>query len=79
MIGGLLDAGLRVIAAHPNQVVGARCRYTPAGGKSDSFDSFVLAEPARTEATGSGRWCPTATAQRHQTPAASGSSSSPVP
>ncbi len=44
-----LDAGLTVIAVHPNQVKAMRPRYSVAGGKSDSFDSFVLAELARTE------------------------------
>jgi transposase len=44
-----LDAGLQVIAMHPNQVKAARPRYSVAGGKSDSFDSFVLAELARTD------------------------------
>jgi transposase len=49
LIERLLDAGLEVIAVHPNQVCASRSRYTPAGGKSDSFDSFVLAELARTD------------------------------
>ena len=33
---------------HPNQVKASRPRYSVAGGKSDGFDSFVLAELART-------------------------------
>jgi hypothetical protein len=45
----LLDAGLSVIAVHPNQVRAMRPRYSVAGGKSDGFDSFVLAELARTD------------------------------
>jgi transposase len=49
LIERLLDAGLRVIAIHPNQVAAMRPRYTAAGGKSDSFDAFVLAELARTD------------------------------
>ena len=49
LIERLLDAGLVVIAVHPNQVRAAGPRYTVAGGKSDSFDSFVLAELARTD------------------------------
>ena len=49
LIERLLDAGLRVIAIHPNQVAAMRPRFSAAGGKSDSFDSFVLAELARTE------------------------------
>ena len=49
LIERLLDAGLRVIAVHPNKVAAMRPRFSAAGGKSDSFDSFVLAELARTD------------------------------
>src|SRR5947208_5459643 len=49
LIERLLDAGLRVVAVHPNQVKAMRPRFRVAGGKSDSFDSFVLAELARTD------------------------------
>jgi transposase len=49
LIERLLDAGLVLIAVHPNQVRAAGPRYTVAGGKSDGFDSFVLAELARTD------------------------------
>jgi transposase len=49
LIERLLDAGLTVVAVHPNQVVAMRPRYSVAGGKSDGFDSFVLAELARTD------------------------------
>jgi transposase len=49
LIERLLDAGLAVIAVHPNQVKAMRPRYSVASGKSDSFDSFVLAELARTD------------------------------
>jgi hypothetical protein len=49
LIERLLDAGLSVIAVHPNQVVAMRPRYCVARGKSDGFDSFVLAELARTD------------------------------
>ena len=49
LIERLLEAGLRVVAVHPNQVCASRPRYSAAGGKSDSFDSFVLAELARTD------------------------------
>jgi transposase len=49
LIERLLDAGLGVIAIHPNQVAAMRPRFSAAGGKSDSFDSFVLAELARTD------------------------------
>jgi transposase len=50
LIERLLDAGLRVIAVHPNQVAAMRPRFSAAAGKSDSFDAFVLAELARTDA-----------------------------
>jgi transposase len=49
LIERLLDAGLLVVAVHPNQVKASRPRYSVAGGKSDVFDSFVLAEFARTD------------------------------
>lgn len=49
LIERLLDAGLSVIAIHPNQVAAMRPRFSAAGGKSDSFDGFVLAELARTD------------------------------
>jgi transposase len=49
LIERLLDSGLLVIAVHPNQVAAMRPRFTAAGGKSDSFDAFVLAELARTD------------------------------
>jgi hypothetical protein len=49
LVDRLLDARLVVIAIHPNQVKAARARYTNAGGKSDRFDAFVLAELARTD------------------------------
>ena len=50
LIERLLDVGLYVIAVHPNQVAATRSRFTAAGSKSDSFDAFVLAELARTDA-----------------------------
>ena len=49
LIERLLDAGLGVMAIHPNQVHAARPRFRPSGGKSDGFDAFVLCELARTD------------------------------
>ncbi|MBV9007197.1 MAG: transposase [Solirubrobacterales bacterium] len=49
LIERLLDAGLAVVAVHSNEVKAMRPRYSLSGGKSDSFDSFVLAELARTD------------------------------
>lgn len=49
LIERLLDSDLAVIAIHPNQVAAMRPRFSAAGGKTDSFDSFLLAELARTD------------------------------
>ncbi len=49
LVERLLDAGLRVLALHPNQVAAARPRFRAGGGKSDRFDAFVLCELARTD------------------------------
>ena len=49
LVERLLDAGLRVLALHPNQVAAARPRFRAAGGKSDRFDAFVICELARTD------------------------------
>jgi len=49
LVERLLDAGLRLLALHPNQVAAARPRFMAAGGKSDRFDAFVLCELARTD------------------------------
>src|ERR1700736_1654167 len=49
LVERLLDAGLRVLAMHPNQVAAARARFRVSGGKSDRFDAFVLCELARTD------------------------------
>jgi transposase len=50
LVERLLEAGVTVIAVHPNQAKAARARYSVAHGKSDRFDAFVLAELARTDA-----------------------------
>ena len=50
LVDRLLDAGVGVIALHPNQVKAARDRFRASGGKSDRFDCFVLCELARTDA-----------------------------
>jgi transposase len=49
LVERLLDAGLVVLALHPNQVKAARPRFSVAGGKSDRFDAMVLCELARTD------------------------------
>lgn len=47
LVERLLEAGLVVLAIHPNQMKAARPRFRAAGGKSDSFDAFCLAELAQ--------------------------------
>ena len=49
LVDRLLEAGVRVLALHPNQVKAARDRFRASGGKSDRFDCFVLCELARTD------------------------------
>jgi transposase len=49
VVDRLLDAGIAVVAVHPNQLAAARDRYRSSGGKSDGFDGYVLAELARTD------------------------------
>jgi hypothetical protein len=50
LVERLLEAGVGVLALHPNQVKAARDRFRASGGKSDRFDCFVLCELARTDA-----------------------------
>lgn len=50
LVERLLEAGVQVLALHPNQVKAARDRFRASGGKSDRFDRFVLCELARTDA-----------------------------
>jgi transposase len=49
LVGRLLDAGICVMAIHPNKVAAARDRFRAAAGKSDRFDAMVLCELARTD------------------------------
>lgn len=49
LVDRILDAGVRVVALHPNQVAASRDRFRASGGKSDRFDRFVLCELARTD------------------------------
>src|SRR5437868_7162524 len=49
LVERLLDAGLRIVPLHPNQVAATRDRFRASGGKSDRFDAFVLCELARTD------------------------------
>lgn len=50
LVDRLTEAGFEVIPVHPNKLKATRSRYETAGGKSDSFDAFCLAELARTDA-----------------------------
>jgi transposase len=51
LVERLLDAGITVLAIHPNQLKASRPRFRASGSrsKSDSFDAFCLAELARTD------------------------------
>ena len=49
LVDRLLEAGFTVLPVHPNALKATRPRYEAAGGKSDGFDAFVLAELARTD------------------------------
>jgi transposase len=49
LVDRLLEAGVPVLALHPNQVKAARDRFRASGGKPDRFDRFVLCELARTD------------------------------
>jgi transposase len=49
LVDRLLEAGFTVLPVHPNQLKATRPRYEAAGGKSDGFDAFCLAELARTD------------------------------
>jgi transposase len=51
LVERVLDAGLTVVAIHPNQLKASRPRFRASGyrSKSDSFDAFCLAELARTD------------------------------
>jgi len=49
VVDRLLEAGVAVVAVHPNQLAASRDRYRSGGGKSDGFDAYVLAELARTD------------------------------
>src|ERR1700680_1913668 len=50
LVERLLDAGLRVLALHPNQVAAARDRFRVSGGKADRFDGFAPASLAPSRA-----------------------------
>jgi transposase len=51
LVERVLEAGIAVIAIHPNQLKAARPRFRASGAraKSDAFDAFCLAELARTD------------------------------
>ena len=49
LVDRLLEAGFTVLPIHPNALKATRPRYEAAGGKSDGFDAFCLAELARTD------------------------------
>lgn len=64
LVERLLDAGLGVLAIHPNQVAATRARFRVSGGKSDRFDALCCASWRVPTATASGCLSPTATRPR---------------
>lgn len=58
LVDRLLEAGFTVLPVHPNKLKATRPRYEAAGGKSDGFDAFVLAELARTDSHRLRALCP---------------------
>jgi len=58
LVDRLLEAGFTVLPVHPNKLKATRPRYEAAGGKSDGFDAFVLAELARTDSHRHRALCP---------------------
>lgn len=58
LVDRLLEAGFTVLPVHPNQLKATRPRYQAAGGKSDGFDAFCLAELARTDSHRLRSLCP---------------------
>ena len=62
----VLEAGLVVLAVHPNELKASRVRFRASGSraKSDSFDAFCLVELPRTEADRLKPLVPTLTRRR---------------
>jgi transposase len=58
LVDRLLEACFTVLPIHPNKLKATRPRYEAAGGKSDGFDAFVLAELARTDSHRHRALCP---------------------
>jgi transposase len=58
LVDRLLEAGFTVLPVHPNKLKATRPRYEAAGGKSDGFDAFCLAELARTDSHRLRALCP---------------------
>jgi transposase len=49
LVDTLVAAGFPVIPIHPNVVKASRARYRAAGGKSDPYDAYLLADLLRTD------------------------------
>lgn len=58
LVDRLLEAGFTVLPVHPNALKATRPRFEAAGGKSDGFDAFCLAELARTDSHRLRALCP---------------------
>ncbi len=65
LVERLLDAGLRILPLHPNQVAATRDRFRVSGGKSDRFDALCCASWRAPISTVSGSWSPIAIRPRH--------------
>jgi Transposase len=64
LVERVLEAGFVVVPIHPNQLKAARPRFRASGGKSDTFDSFCLAELPAPTTVGSEHSRPTRTRPR---------------
>ena len=61
LVERLLDAGLRILPLHPNQVAATRDRFRVSGGKSDRFRRVrALRAGAHRSPPLPGAWSPTA-------------------
>src|SRR5436305_4319649 len=56
LVERLLEAGVRVLALHPNQVKAARDRFRASGGKSDRLTASCCASSPAPTRIASGCW-----------------------
>jgi transposase len=65
LVERLLEAGVQVLALHPNQVKAARDRFRASGGKSDRLIALCCVSWRGPIVTASGCWTPTLIRPRH--------------